>query len=63
MRRAAVGSIGPIRPPRPPGDYLRLAQTILASEAWRNTRAGPPAERRRTLGLLLERALDEVAAE
>jgi len=51
---------GPVRlgkPLRPAKDYRRLAETILASEEWRNARLGPAAARRRTLGRLMERAL------
>ena len=51
---------GPVRlgkPLRAPEEYRRLAETILASEEWRNARAGPPGARRRTLGLLVSRAL------
>jgi len=45
------------KPLRPAKDYRRLAETILASEEWRNARLGPAAARRRTLGRLMDRAL------
>ena len=59
-RSARAVAVGPIRlgaPPRAPEEYLRLAQTILASEEWRNARTGSAIARRRTLGRLVNRAL------
>ncbi len=53
----AVGPFLPGKPLRSAEEYRRLAQTILASEEWRNARLGPPVARRRTLGLLVNRAL------
>jgi hypothetical protein len=56
--RAVAGA--PVRlgaPLRAPEEYLRLAQTILASQEWRNARSGAAIERRRTLGRLANRAL------
>ena len=56
--RAVAGA--PVRlgaPLRAPEEYLRLAQTILTSQEWRNARSGAAIERRRTLGRLANRAL------
>ena len=61
-RSARAVAVGPAlrlgAPPRAPEEYRRLADTILASEEWQNSRADPPAARRRTLGALMNRALD-----
>ena len=58
VRQVASGPVRLGKPLRAPEEYRRLAETILASEEWRNARAGPPVARRRTLGLLVNRALD-----
>ncbi len=57
LRFVASGPVRLGKPLRPAKDYRRLAETILASEEWRNARLGPAAARRRTLGRLMERAL------
>jgi TniQ len=60
-RSARAVAVGPVLRPggplRAPEEYRRLAETILASEEWQNSRAGPPVVRQRTLGLLMNRAL------
>ena len=57
LRFVASGPVRLGKPLRPAKDYRRLAETILASEEWRNARLGPAAARRRTLGRLMDRAL------
>ncbi len=60
VRSARLVASGPVRlgkPVRAREEYRRLAETILASEEWRNARGGPAIARRRTLGLLMNRAL------
>jgi len=39
-------------------DYRTMAEAILASEEWRAVQAGNPRQKSRTLGRLMERALD-----
>jgi len=57
VRPSAVGPFRPGRPLRSAEEYRRLAESLLASEEWRGVRTGPPVARRRTLGLLMNRAL------
>ncbi len=60
VRSARGSAIGPARlgrPLRSAQEYRRLADAILANEEWRNARVGSPVARRRTLGLLVNRAL------
>jgi hypothetical protein len=60
FRSRSACAVAPVRlgaPLRAPEEYLRLAETILASEEWRNARSGSAIVRRRTLGRLVNDAL------